>query len=369
MAKLRDNVVVQRCRPASPWPAPVVPPRPPGQREAGFDSLASTSPTTGSPISRASQEYAPPANNAPTNRRRDEPDDGRHNRSSATRHSPEWGLAGYRGTERRRRNHAEDGRQGAGRLGDRGRGAAIPDLAPAGPGRHRPRGRHRDDLRDRPLERGDSAAPAAVRGRSRLDPVRDCRAAAERGDPAARCPVRHRADRRWAVHRLRRVDRPGCAQRGPERPARDQRRRLVLPQRRAQDRAPSVCPRGDLSALGTVIIQIDGLAEPVLRRAIADGQMPTLARWLTRRHASARSVGVRRAIDDEQRPGRHPARQQREHPRLPLVREGEPAAAGLQPPRGRDRSSTSGRRPTTACSATRAPVSATSSRAAPSATS
>jgi uncharacterized membrane protein YvlD (DUF360 family) len=37
---------------------------------------------------------------------------------------------------------------------------------------------------------------------------------------------------------------------------------------------------GDLSALGTVIIQIDGLAEPVLRRAIEDGRMPTLARWL-----------------------------------------------------------------------------------------
>jgi len=37
---------------------------------------------------------------------------------------------------------------------------------------------------------------------------------------------------------------------------------------------------GDLSQLGTVIIQIDGLAEPVLRRAIAEGRMPTLARWL-----------------------------------------------------------------------------------------
>ena len=37
---------------------------------------------------------------------------------------------------------------------------------------------------------------------------------------------------------------------------------------------------GDLSTLGTVIIQIDGLAEPVLRRAIDEGRMPTLARWL-----------------------------------------------------------------------------------------
>ena len=39
-------------------------------------------------------------------------------------------------------------------------------------------------------------------------------------------------------------------------------------------------PEGDLSTLGTVIIQIDGLAEPVLARAIQEGRMPTLARWL-----------------------------------------------------------------------------------------
>jgi uncharacterized membrane protein YvlD (DUF360 family) len=39
-------------------------------------------------------------------------------------------------------------------------------------------------------------------------------------------------------------------------------------------------PEGDLDALGTVVIQIDGLAEPVLRRAIDEGRMPTLARWL-----------------------------------------------------------------------------------------
>src|SRR3954466_3975174 len=36
----------------------------------------------------------------------------------------------------------------------------------------------------------------------------------------------------------------------------------------------------DLSTLGTVIIQIDGLAEPVVRRAIEEGRMPTVARWL-----------------------------------------------------------------------------------------
>ena len=40
---------------------------------------------------------------------------------------------------------------------------------------------------------------------------------------------------------------------------------------------------------GTVIVQIDGLAEPILRRALADGQMPTLASWL--RADSHRLVG------------------------------------------------------------------------------
>jgi putative membrane protein len=39
-------------------------------------------------------------------------------------------------------------------------------------------------------------------------------------------------------------------------------------------------PRGDLGRSGTVLVQIDGLAEPILRRAVADGLMPTLARWL-----------------------------------------------------------------------------------------
>ena len=37
---------------------------------------------------------------------------------------------------------------------------------------------------------------------------------------------------------------------------------------------------GDLDRPGVVIIQIDGLAEPILRRAIAEGRMPTLKAWL-----------------------------------------------------------------------------------------
>ncbi len=39
-------------------------------------------------------------------------------------------------------------------------------------------------------------------------------------------------------------------------------------------------PRADRDRGGTIVIQIDGLAEPILRRALARGLMPTLARWL-----------------------------------------------------------------------------------------
>src|SRR5262245_9025120 len=41
-------------------------------------------------------------------------------------------------------------------------------------------------------------------------------------------------------------------------------------------RAPTL----DLSEPGTILIQIDGLAEPILRREIEAGGLPTLARWL-----------------------------------------------------------------------------------------
>ena len=39
-------------------------------------------------------------------------------------------------------------------------------------------------------------------------------------------------------------------------------------------------PASDLDAPGTVLIQIDGLAEPILRGEIDAGRMPTLARWI-----------------------------------------------------------------------------------------
>jgi uncharacterized membrane protein YvlD (DUF360 family) len=44
--------------------------------------------------------------------------------------------------------------------------------------------------------------------------------------------------------------------------------------------ARRMAPEGELYTTGTVVIQIDGLAEPILRRALAEGRMPTLAAWL-----------------------------------------------------------------------------------------
>ena len=48
-------------------------------------------------------------------------------------------------------------------------------------------------------------------------------------------------------------------------------------------------------------------------------------------------VGVRAAVTDLGEPGGHPPREQRQHPGLPLVREGDRTPAGLEPPGGRDR--------------------------------
>jgi uncharacterized membrane protein YvlD (DUF360 family) len=44
--------------------------------------------------------------------------------------------------------------------------------------------------------------------------------------------------------------------------------------------AGRLAPTEGLDRPGTVIVQIDGLAEPILRRALGEGRMPTLASWL-----------------------------------------------------------------------------------------
>ncbi len=53
--------------------------------------------------------------------------------------------------------------------------------------------------------------------------------------------------------------------------------------------AGRLAPAEGLDEPGTVIVQIDGLAEPILRRALGEGRMPTLASWLA--SGSHRLVG------------------------------------------------------------------------------
>ena len=96
---------------------------------------------------------------------------------------------------------------------------------------------------------------------------------------------------------------------------------------------------------GFVIIQVDGLAEPILRNALRTGYMPFISRLAGLRRVPPRQVGGPRAVDDLGRPGRHPPRCPRRHPGLPLVGEGARLPDGLEPSgrRLRDRASRLGR--------------------------
>ena len=80
---------------------------------------------------------------------------------------------------------------------------------------------------------------------------------------------------------------------------------------------------------GIVYLEIDGLALPVLRRALRDGNAPHMARWLADEHAPAGRVGDGSLVADGRQPGRHPARLERGHPRLPLGGEGDGQADDL----------------------------------------
>ena len=91
---------------------------------------------------------------------------------------------------------------------------------------------------------------------------------------------------------------------------------------------------------GIIYLEIDGLARPVLQRAVRDGHAPEMARWLAERHAPALRVGDRPLVADRRLPVRAAARLQRRHPRLPLGGEGVGphhdllGAGGLRPHRG-----------------------------------
>ena len=74
---------------------------------------------------------------------------------------------------------------------------------------------------------------------------------------------------------------------------------------------------------GIIFLEIDGLALPVLRRAMRDGNAPTMARWIAERRLPPRRVGDRPLLADRRQPGRDPARLQRGHPGVPVGREGD----------------------------------------------
>ena len=83
---------------------------------------------------------------------------------------------------------------------------------------------------------------------------------------------------------------------------------------------------------GVLFLEIDGLAHDVLRRALRDGNAPTLAAWLRERLPPARALGDRLVLADRRLPGRPAARLQRRHARLPLVGEGPRRGDRHQPP-------------------------------------
>ena len=89
----------------------------------------------------------------------------------------------------------------------------------------------------------------------------------------------------------------------------------------------------------------------------ADGGLGAL------RRARPDRVGVSAAIADLGEPGGHPARAQRRHPGVPLVREGDRAPGRVEPSRRRHGDRAAGLRRRPGSSTTRAAASATSSRA------
>ena len=66
-------------------------------------------------------------------------------------------------------------------------------------------------------------------------------------------------------------------------------------------------------APGIIFLEIDGLALPVLQRAMRDGNAPNMARWLAGRQPRARGVGDRPLVADGCEPGGDPARLERGH--------------------------------------------------------
>ena len=152
----------------------------------------------------------------------------------------------------------------------------------------------------------------------------DARRAEARLRPAGE-HVRRRQLRVGAARGARRLGRERRA-RGD---LRDERRGHVhAPGRAAHRQAPGRRRRGPTSP-GIVFLEIDGLALPVLRRAMRDGNAPEHGALGRRGHARAHRVGAGPLVADGREPGGDPARLERRHPRVPLGRQGDRAADGL----------------------------------------
>ena len=95
--------------------------------------------------------------------------------------------------------------------------------------------------------------------------------------------------------------------------------------------------QGQTDKPGLVIIQIDGLAHPILAGRMRAGSVNTMAELGPRRQPQAVALGGDPAVDDVGQPGGHPARQQRRHPGVPLVRARPRAPDGLEQPGRRRR--------------------------------
>ena len=103
--------------------------------------------------------------------------------------------------------------------------------------------------------------------------------------------------------------------------------------RRRRDATPTASPAASrgaparriaTDAPGIVFLEIDGLALPVLRRAIRDGTTPVMARWLADGSHRLIELGDRPLLADGREPGGDPARRQPRHPRVPVGRQGRP---------------------------------------------
>ena len=80
--------------------------------------------------------------------------------------------------------------------------------------------------------------------------------------------------------------------------------------------------QGHTDKPGLVIIQIDGLAHPILAGRMRAGSVNTMAGLVRDGSHKLSKLGGDPAVDDLRQPGRDPARQQRRHPGVPLVRAG-----------------------------------------------